>query len=1190
MGDKCLPWYKASKVTRNDIKIEQFTGVPKFKIAHPQKAYNSSLPSPNIRNKMLKYEHEGKSRNNESALSNIHNSNTSKTTTTKPRDNCFVDQTDSQLFDCEMQSTKISHYPLYKTNQNVTICPQEITDHSSQSGVNLWQHCFSKSKVPNDFSAASSQVFSDKGFNGKIYRDSPMNFCHANLNTNTSVMTHNRYMVFQDTKQTYQCNENQPSIEKTKKAFNPVNLQEPHESPHQRLNNYISASGGESINVDGMCRKVGEPSWMARRKRTTSEESDIQINLDGKQSEYERTNGLKRRKTKTDACVTSFNYDEYHRCKADGESEEEREERNDKTEEWMFFPENEGTFSSKEDKDDAVSVCKTFYRHSSLHNRNRYPSLRSSSPKLPDKEIVSVLQNYLDDNKPNVTTNPIVSPAQRFSSSSNVCENSIKFQRQNVLIPLNDEGEEEQHEPISYQRKQFQTINHNISHCQQTSTKNNTSKGEHVQNYNKDNIAENSGGTAKDEVRQDKAKNLKVCSKDTLAANKNNMELTLLCVKGGDSIINPPCYEGVSTVYQPKNVILAAPSNYEGFTIPQDTPTFQQPFENVAHFYNNPVNNQFSYHNDALIQSPLGSPSSIITNAIQNQQTHTTQNDQNLLTTTTNNMIINTHQQGSPSSINTVINNQPPAQSSNPNITGTTFLLSMPNVSPQSQASSSMDSGYGGPGSVGSLPSSTYSAADSPISHTSHNNNNNGSTANAVNLAGFPNSPWQTTSSDFSIPPTPTTVGTSSSTTATQQFLDVQSVENNYYDGGKNSYSNVSSFDIPIRYDAHTNDANNHASNDVHSDEHVNTNNPGNNYNEKYSNDVTTDFSQSQCNLNVRQNIVGFKNIVSPEVPSASEMYYNNVITNINNSELLQQPSNQNVAYLLDNTNSSTTCSTVNSNSVKQHQTSNNSGIHYSQSTDNISNTAVRMDPNHPSIEDRRAYISNPYIHSTSRSSSSEEAFAREVFGDAHVSNEDVQNLQDSDIQTIVDSLYRDGLVEIDDGVELERGNSTIDPNGMISNGTAHPPENRSNHNDSQTKVTRDEGTQIELEAAHVLNKSVNSPPHAYLYADGPTSAQNQIQTNQVQIQQQYSTVSQGQMPSYLSVGNTNNRYTSNCNSNSIKPSNVCSTIEMKSDGASKKSEQYLLDLDVKDSTKVNSSTLSASPPPTPTSEDCLVG
>ena len=434
---------------------------------------------------------------------------------------------------------------------------------------------------------------------------------------------------------------------------------------------------------------------------------------------------------------------------------------------------------------------------------------------------------------------------------------------------------------------------------------------------------------------------------DLSPKDKEKMEYTLLCISD-NNIPQPTKFLG-PLISDPQT----APKHLNAAAASMSPPEFSA-CSSSSFGYSTQQNVCYSVSSNQMLDipsSPLTSPTVPITTKIIYDHPHNeSYTNPNNIIHHNNMVILPTHQNLLP--ISNPKQNQTPA-SSHPT-TNTQALLSVPNVSPLSQTSSSIDSGYGGPGSVGSQPSSTYSAADSPVSYA----HNNGS--NAVNLAGFPSSPWQTP--EFSMPSS--TEGLTP-TTSPQNYSEVSSTSNQQPCNIKRNGDIFDGSFIPLEYSI-----------------------------ESYNN-VNNDFTSDQTQCHNRYN-----NISHGYSPNevCLPMSQNNVIDNYNLNGI-NTYSMYNSAYPTRNANDNRSTNSIPMSGQVLTQ------VEQTYHTSDYSN--VDANKIQPIVNTTEATQPGSELTQTSPYSQSNNEIKER--------NEEVENLQDTDIQTIVDSLYQEGFVEIDE-------------------------------------------------------------------------------------------------------------------------------------------------------------------------------
>ena len=907
--------------------------------------------------------------------------------------NTVSDQSNSQLFQAHKNKYQIS---------NLTKNNEQLIEEGKDRVINR-SYCFSKSQS-NDHGVSHER--DEDIINTNNHRvfdanhvDSFIDPCTTNtIKPNMSLMTHGKNIDLQGMNNN-QSNKNKPSTKKAKSSVGTLSPEDYHRGySYNSHKTHLDDSDGskESAKFKGMGKDTMKSSWLNKSignrsfdKRDIKPYSDGMLNLEGERA----SSTLKRKNVDTNApYLPSCNGKEYHHNKAENKRNEYYHDGGEKEWKSYFVTEDKNTLSSREYDDGIFSMKKSLAR-------------KHAQEKKHDEGEVESGFNSTNFNKEADSVSPIFHT--KYDKVLNRFDHRISCLpgTQSHLIDEYSSKKPTQH--VLYDGEHHQKFEKNKFDCQYYVSdydRNTTNLIDDVDIQSLHNQSPKEGNSQL-------VTNSSTDRNESQAKDQGEMELTLVCINGDSNI-----YEAGQSISQPPNMAFVPDLT----TSSDQRQTQHEVIGFSPHVYNYTPEQRFcspptQHHpttlNQTDIHSPLGSPASIPTAVVYDAYT----NPPNVITSHDNMIIL---PQPSPT-----IRSNPPA-ASNPN---STFLLAVPNVSPLSQTSSSIDSGYGGPGSVGSIPSSTYSAADSPVSSYAHTN------GNAVNIAGFPNSPWQTQPPDFSV--APSTVGSTSSTPSQNFSSDIHSMIHSNDQQTQFNF-NVNSSDHPVH---------------------------GSFLPLEYASDICANVSNTnlcgeQNNFATAYNNISNEYCPSPTLPRLSfdkpahtrnslyvpvqNEYQIGCVNPVNQSRSTSLTYNENTQ---NNENSSTNSvfmqSQISSPKFQQvysqSETSPKDDYNLSQKQDNLSERHCHSGKvllEREGIFDSNANTTNAGHITATTSSENHEQVDRKV--DAiHASSEEVQNLHDSDIQTIVDSLYREGFVGMEEQTNgsdtnheiLEEHNRNID-------------------------------------------------------------------------------------------------------------------------------------------------------------------
>ena len=736
---------------------------------------------------------------------------------------------------------------------------------------------------------------------------------------------------------------------------------------------------GENAKFEDTKKENLKGSWMATKdKRRSPDKNEIKVNFDGEPSESGSAFSPKRKKLNSNAYLYYSKYKEEYRDK-----ECKRQDRGDGT-----YVERNGSLvdngkrysrSSREYNHDNLSSNKHSSTTHVQPNGNPYHQQSICSPKVPEEEIEILLDNYKNDSSQVLYTSQCIPlEPKRFSTTSEPAnESNFVSCSKEVTRKCSNEN----YPPFITTKDQL-VCTHGV--------KNNAAIIRSINDAN-DCDDTNQYVTEDNQHLIDSQIDVKKLS----ATKKSEMELRLLYI--GENHKNGAANTNFSNA-QPTQILTtnhnmqAACGQGNPHFIAYSSPTYQ--YDTQQRVYH-PSSGHLMTINQTDIQSPLGSPNSYP--AIGPANPPTTYSIHPTATPNSHHGIAFISQENQNTVSSTISQHQP--SSSNPNSLNSTFLSSVPNVSPISQTCSPVDSGYGGPGSVGSLPSSTYSSADSPVSY-GHNNG-----MNSINLAGFPNSPWQ--ASDFSIPPS-STLPTSS---ISQTIPDIQTVPLNTrrkFLGSQSHDISIEESFLPVEYsNMHCNNVSNgifHGQND---------------YVNLYNDNSSEVCKNQSLDLN-EENPHMLHNTLNIEYIMA-------------HSDRNTAASDSNLTYNFSNNDNENNTTTMSSTHLQILSKSSTSQANLDQASDNRYLSTEQDDPAgkmigqyqvpaYVSMDDKSATVGNvnsAMSNGCSGPATSVQCYEKEGFDSPNNANDEVQNLHDSDIQTIVDSLYREGLVEMDEPSDL---------------------------------------------------------------------------------------------------------------------------------------------------------------------------
>ena len=939
-----------------------------------------------------------------------------------------IGHTKSKLYDTRYNRTQISNYT--KTNQNVT-------EEELHLGVINGTHCFYKSK---DGGHVFQEQEENQNVNKRLHvdrnKDSSIDLSLNNINTNTTLMTHNKYMDFQVTN-TNQCNGTEQSTREKISAFETLDEENIGRSEHH-LQHFISHNderNEESTKFQGMGNSTMKSSSVASLGKRTSDKSGIKVMFKSVPNEEgERVSPQKRKKLNTIACsLPSCNCNEYHH--KEYRAENKRDEYCNDGKEWSFLTESKDILSSKEHNNANFSMKKSWCK--AQHARERSPQTVNSDYNSKDYEnqTISLSSSFNNDC---TTTNE--SRTLNTDQSRQVTHSNASFIENKSSGSPTDE--------IWRSENWNENCGYNDQHI---SSKNNSEYTRNCINHAIHDGKIKRG--SKNEIQPTQVKDSSTDPNEKIPANKREMEFTVLCIKG-DNNINPTT--PVTSVAQSAPNMSVLPNFTTSLAPPEEfLKVSPENYNYVSHQrHGNLVpSNQFTNLQQTNgLPTPLTSPTSLSMHVYSQHNLYSPPSS-----STHNNIFPQQQQHQQQHSAINILKQHPPA-SSNLNSTNTTFLLSVPNVSPLSQTSSSIDSGYDGPGSVGSLPSSTYSAADSPVSYA-----HNGS--NAVNLAGFPNSPWQ--APEFSI--APTTIGSTS--VPLQNYSDISSLQNNEQQFSA-SVNNDNPFLSTQEYTTSDNCRN----------FNVGSCSEENSFSREVYNNVSTNYCQTQTRFFDEKS-------VEPNNPSHLSVIQNDC--SVSNSNMIDTSSyNTTSSYNINNgmevgSNNPSSLNTqilpkIQATYLQPEPFSKDQYLLEREQNESIGpTTAHHQGSEIVSIQNDNTFLSSKVGTNSGHTGPDIPYYEKlsDVHG-THYANDEVQNLHDSDIQTIVDSLYREGFVEIDE--------RSVDSVSNLTNYKDHNSQNISSVYDDM-KLQNPKANDLEVQ--HIeRNNPVNNFRHQTTSASTQTT------------------------------------------------------------------------------------------------------